>query len=850
MPATTAILPGQLWIIVCFIALFFFVIPFVSVFVTLLRYAVARPVMRILELPKQLTPLQQTALQEIEALDFIVIASYEIVENDDTRYGLILRHRVLPAYASLRFSGSLYAGYPVVFYSFLTDGNLLLTSNRVPSMLEQRKAEYHTVYTNNLAEHWQAHQDRGKEPLTLAEEEAISRIVDFINSSIEDFSENRQIKQDKNGNWFPSLAVVLRTSWSLMRVRKKLRKPYETPLKSQAHQSAYHAECYREQEVLKKRKKSRPAVTLTLLALSLCVSLGLWSQSFNLSFAVILIATLLVHECGHALAMRLFGYRDMSMFFIPFVGAIVMGEVKELPVWKQQIILLAGPLPGLLFGIYAVYAQRFTHSPLLYQMGIIAVSVNLFNLLPITPLDGGRLVEISLFARWPWAMKLFAVLSLCGITGLAIWLQQASTFVIAYFIFIYARSQFRLAYLRGTWKGVPGEDNELEGLFEIIQKKFGKLQFARQYHLARAVFAHRSINMPRLWEAALALTLLVAIWAMAGYAIYEWHRYTTAQQHFDQTYSVYADDDSEYGSAEQSAELKKLETAAAALDPRDPRQVDFLVAKSWFHPMEQQIALLQDILHRHTDGYYNHLKYVARSYFMDIHYILEQQGASALQRQKMLADALAKVDAWAPNAFSGTINARLWLAEAYDAQGQSSVAQAQLSALLARAKTDDNCLCELTDVARAQVWFYLDKHQPGQAIAFLEASPYVREMKTSQGRLGLEYAWALIQSGRTEEGLAQMTVATTLKPRINKSNTLPKPVHMDVMDLVYAYIQAGESQMAISLAQDNQTIQWQCKHFKERNNYFYSDIPWQNIRQEALANTSNAICMMISSTSK
>ncbi len=45
--------------------------------------------------------------------------------------------------------------------------------------------------------------------------------------------------------------------------------------------------------------------------------------------------------------MRACGYRDMSIFFIPFFGAAIARSAKEMPVWKQAIVLLAGPMPGL-----------------------------------------------------------------------------------------------------------------------------------------------------------------------------------------------------------------------------------------------------------------------------------------------------------------------------------------------------------------------------------------------------------------------------------------------------------------------------------------------------------------------
>ena len=87
-------------------------------------------------------------------------------------------------------------------------------------------------------------------------------------------------------------------------------------------------------------------------ALVLIVSLALFifvrqQQSASSQGLVVLLGVLLLHESGHYLGMRLFGYRDVRMFFIPFFGAAVSGKRGAVAPWKEGVVLLLGPLPGI-----------------------------------------------------------------------------------------------------------------------------------------------------------------------------------------------------------------------------------------------------------------------------------------------------------------------------------------------------------------------------------------------------------------------------------------------------------------------------------------------------------------------
>ena len=101
------------------------------------------------------------------------------------------------------------------------------------------------------------------------------------------------------------------------------------------------------------------AIILFVVSLMLFVgSAGAFIDSVR--FLSVLVAILFVHELGHYLAMRWFGYRNLRMFFIPFLGAAVSGQNYNVAGWKKVVVSLLGPLPGIGIGIL---------------LGVIAVSL-------------------------------------------------------------------------------------------------------------------------------------------------------------------------------------------------------------------------------------------------------------------------------------------------------------------------------------------------------------------------------------------------------------------------------------------------------------------------------------------
>jgi Zn-dependent protease len=130
------------------------------------------------------------------------------------------------------------------------------------------------------------------------------------------------------------------------------------------------------------------------------VSIAAYAWIWGWRFAVGFVLLLLVHELGHVVELRRQGIPASAPLFIPFLGAVV--GMKQMPhdVWREARVALAGPILGSL-GAAAVWAAgEALDSQLLVALAFTGFFLNLFNLVPVSPLDGGRAVAALHPALW------------------------------------------------------------------------------------------------------------------------------------------------------------------------------------------------------------------------------------------------------------------------------------------------------------------------------------------------------------------------------------------------------------------------------------------------------------------
>ncbi len=114
---------------------------------------------------------------------------------------------------------------------------------------------------------------------------------------------------------------------------------------------------------------------------------------FNWKGVVALLVGLFVHEYGHVHAMRRTGMRVRGMYFVPFLGALAVTDDAFSSRRQQAYVALAGPLWGTLFSLVPAALWLWTREPFWAAVASWWAIINLFNLLPIAPLDGGRVMQ-------------------------------------------------------------------------------------------------------------------------------------------------------------------------------------------------------------------------------------------------------------------------------------------------------------------------------------------------------------------------------------------------------------------------------------------------------------------------
>jgi Zn-dependent protease len=123
---------------------------------------------------------------------------------------------------------------------------------------------------------------------------------------------------------------------------------------------------------------------------SMLVSIAAYAWIWGLPFAIGFVLLIFVHELGHVIELRRQGVPASAPLFIPFLGAVI--GMKELPddAWKEARVALAGPILGSVGAAACWVAAEATDSELLMGLAFVGFFLNLFNLIPIVPLDGGR----------------------------------------------------------------------------------------------------------------------------------------------------------------------------------------------------------------------------------------------------------------------------------------------------------------------------------------------------------------------------------------------------------------------------------------------------------------------------
>ncbi len=162
---------------------------------------------------------------------------------------------------------------------------------------------------------------------------------------------------------------------------------------------------------------------VAITGLTMIVSIGVYALVFGFWYAVGFVLLILVHEMGHYIAAKQKGLDVGAPTFIPFVGAWI--QMKELPhsVETEAYVGMGGPLVGTVGALACYFLARSYNSDLLLALSYAGFFINLFNLIPISPFDGGRITAIVSPRIWLLGMPV--------LVGLFLWRPSPMLILVA-----------------------------------------------------------------------------------------------------------------------------------------------------------------------------------------------------------------------------------------------------------------------------------------------------------------------------------------------------------------------------------------------------------------------------------
>jgi Zn-dependent protease len=157
-----------------------------------------------------------------------------------------------------------------------------------------------------------------------------------------------------------------------------------------------------------------PNLKLLVTAGTALVSVAAYSIFFGWWFALGFVVLLFVHEMGHVIALRREGIKASAPMFVPFMGAVIVARSLGENALAEARVGLAGPILGSLGAAAVAVVGELTGSSLLIALAYFGFFINLFNLLPVVPLDGGR--AAAAMSPWMWFLGFGALVALAFYT--------------------------------------------------------------------------------------------------------------------------------------------------------------------------------------------------------------------------------------------------------------------------------------------------------------------------------------------------------------------------------------------------------------------------------------------------
>ena len=198
--------------------------------------------------------------------------------------------------------------------------------------------------------------------------------------------------------------------------------------------------------------ESKGNLPLTIVSMLLFILSFLMMFSEELQFIIHLVIVLVIHELGHFLMMKWFGYKDVRMMFIPLMGAFVQGRKDHYSQKQGFFVIGAGPFPGIIIGSILIILALSTKSVWMVNLGLLFLFLNVLNLVPLDPLDGGQLFKLLIRKKQDLFLLVFSLISSLILIAVGWIIQNWLLIAFGFFMGIRVRSFQRQYELRKLFR--------------------------------------------------------------------------------------------------------------------------------------------------------------------------------------------------------------------------------------------------------------------------------------------------------------------------------------------------------------------------------------------------------------
>lgn len=225
-------------------------------------------------------------------------------------------------------------------------------------------------------------------------------------------------------------------------------------------------------ELIEPKAKGNLALTIFSIVLFVMTFLFVFTDEVNFVFHLLIV--LLVHELGHFAMMKLFRYDNVRMLFIPLMGAFVQGSKEEYSQKQSLLVVGAGPFPGVIIGTVLIILASKYQEAWLVDLGLLFLFLNIINLVPLDPLDGGQLFKLLMKKNHELFILVFSFISSLILIGFGWYIDSWVMMIFGFLMGFRVRSIQNQYHLR---KELKEEEVNYQTTYKLLSNRdFSKIK--------------------------------------------------------------------------------------------------------------------------------------------------------------------------------------------------------------------------------------------------------------------------------------------------------------------------------------------------------------------------------------